>query len=35
MLPAGLASPDPIFRVFAIVNLLFFSVVVAQVIRYR
>ena len=35
MLPSGLASPDPIFRVFAILNVILFSVVVAQILRYR
>lgn len=35
MLPAGLQSPDPVFRVFTIVNVLLFSGVVVQVFRYR
>ena len=35
MLPSGLASPDPIFRVFAIMNVALFSIVVAQILRYR
>ena len=35
ILPSGLASPDPIFKVFSIINVLFFSGVVIQVIRYR
>lgn len=35
MLPAGLASPDPVFRLFMVVNILFFSAVVVQVLRYR
>ena len=35
MLPSGLASTDPIFRLFAIVNIVFFSGVVIQVLRYR
>lgn len=35
MLPAGLRSADPVFRVFAVVNLAFFTGVTAQVLRYR
>ncbi len=35
MLPSGLASPDPVFRVFAVVNLVLFSAVVVQILRYR
>ena len=35
MLPSGLASTDPIFRLFAIANIVFFSGVVIQVLRYR
>ena len=35
MLPSGLASSDHVFRVFAIANVVFFTAVVAQVIRYR
>ncbi len=35
MLPAGLLSPDPVFRIFAVVNLLCFSGVVFQAVRYR
>jgi len=35
MLPAGLASADPIFRVFAVINVCFFSVVTVQVLRFR
>ena len=35
MLPAGLHSPDVVFRVFAVVNLGFFTAVVVQVLRYR
>jgi len=35
MLPAGLRSEDLVFRVFAVVNLGFFSAVVVQVLRYR
>ena len=35
MLPSGLVSVDPVFRVFTISNVVLFSVVVALVIRYR
>ena len=35
MLPAGLRSADPIFRVFSVVNLAFFTAVTLQVLRYR
>lgn len=35
MLPAGLQSPDLVFRVFAVMNLGFFAAVVIQVFRYR
>lgn len=35
MLPSAIASPDPTFRVFGIVNTVLFGVVVAQVLRYR
>lgn len=35
MLPSGLNSTDVVFKVFTVVNLLFFSGVVLQVIRYR
>ena len=35
MLPAGLRSADVVFRVFAVVNLGFFTAVVLQVLRYR
>ncbi|MBI3331064.1 MAG: hypothetical protein HYZ96_03010 [Candidatus Omnitrophica bacterium] len=35
MLPAGLRSPDAVFRVFAVANLALFSLVVLQVLRYR
>lgn len=35
MLPAGLTSPDLVFRAFTIVNFLFFSAVVVYVLRYR
>ena len=35
MLPSGLSSPDVVFKIFTIVNLALFSLVVVQVIRYR
>ena len=35
MLPAGLVSPDLVFRVYAIANIILFSVVAIQVVRYR
>ena len=35
MLPSGLQSPDPVFKVFTVVNLLLFSGVVIQIVRYR
>ena len=35
MLPASLASTDPVFKAFGIVNVLFFSGVVFHVLRYR
>ena len=35
MLPAGLGSPDAVFRTFTVVNLVLFSFVVLQVFRYR
>lgn len=35
MLPSGLASQDPVFRIFTIVNLALFSGVVVQVLRFR
>ena len=35
MLPAGLRSADPIFRLFSITNVAMFSAVVVQVLRYR
>ncbi len=35
MLPSGLASPDRVFRLFTIVNLVLFSGVVVCVVRYR
>lgn len=35
MLPSALVSSDPVFKVFAVVNLAMFSLVVAQVLRFR
>ncbi len=35
MLPSGVHSPDPVFRVFAVANVIFFSGVLVQVIRFR
>jgi hypothetical protein len=35
MLPSGLASPDPVYRVFAVMNVVLFSGVLAQVLRFR
>ncbi len=35
MLPSGLLSPDPVFRAFAIANVIFFSAVVIQILRFR
>ena len=35
MLPSGLASEDTVFKLFSIVNIVFFGAVVIQVIRYR
>lgn len=35
MLPSGLASPDAVFKAFSVVNVIFFSAVVIQVLRYR
>ncbi|MBI1953846.1 MAG: hypothetical protein HYS41_06970 [Candidatus Omnitrophica bacterium] len=35
MLPSALISSDPIFRIFAVINLTMFSLVVAQVLRFR
>ena len=35
MLPSGLQSSDPVFKTFTVVNLVMFSVVVVQVLRYR
>lgn len=35
MLPSGLSSPDPVFRVFSAVNSVLFAGVVVQVWRFR
>ena len=35
MLPSGLTSPDAVFRVFSVVNVILFCAVVIQVLRYR
>lgn len=35
MLPSGLASPDAVFKTFTVVNLVLFSAVVFQVLRFR
>ena len=35
MLPAGLASPDAVFKVFSAFNIVMFTAVVIQVMRYR
>ena len=35
MLPAGLTSTDAVFKIFSVVNIVLFSAVVIQVIRYR
>ncbi len=35
MLPSALVSPDPVFKLFAVVNLCLFSLVVIQVLRFR
>ena len=35
MLPAGLTSSDVVFKVFTVLNVVFFSAVVIQVMRYR
>jgi len=35
MLPAGLTSSDVTFKVFSIVNMMLFTVVVIQVVRFR
>ena len=35
MLPSALMSPDKIFKAYAMVNTVFFGLVLAQVLRYR
>lgn len=35
MLPSGLLSPDPVFKAYAIANVILFSAVTVQVMRYR
>lgn len=35
MLPSGLASADPVYRVFTILNVILFTAVVIQVLRFR
>ena len=35
MFPSAWSSPDPVFRMFSLVNTVLFSLVVIQVIRYR
>ena len=35
MLPSGLVSTDPVFKVFSVVNVVLFGAVVMQVMRYR
>lgn len=35
MLPAGLRSSDPVFRLFTVANVILFTGVVAQVLRFR
>ena len=35
MVPAGLASPDRVFRLFTVVNVVLFSGVMVYVVRYR
>jgi succinate-acetate transporter protein len=35
MLPSGLKSSDSVFRIFAILNLVFFTAVVIQILRFR
>ena len=35
MLPSGMHSPDPVYRAFTISNVVLFSVVVVQVLRFR
>lgn len=35
MLPSGLTSTDTVFKVFSLVNIILFSAVVVQILRYR
>ncbi len=35
MLPAGLVSPDKVYRVFCVANITLFTGVVVQVLRFR
>ena len=35
MLPSGVISPDPVFRIFTLVNAVLFGAVALQVLRYR
>ena len=35
MLPAAVISTDIVFKVFSVVNIIFFSLVVIQILRYR
>ena len=35
MLPSGIQSADPVFRVFTSINLVLFTGVLVQVVRYR
>ncbi len=35
MLPSGLRSADPVFRVFCVMNAGMFAIVTAQVLRFR
>lgn len=35
MFPSALVSSDLVFRVFSIINIMFFTAVVVQVVRFR
>lgn len=35
MLPSGLMSVDPIYKMFCVLNVVFFTAVVIQVLRFR
>lgn len=35
MFPSAIVSSDIVFKVFSIVNIIFFSIVVIQTVRYR